>query len=243
MLVIAHKNTTVPDGADGIEFDVIKTADGDLAVSHDEAVKGGGYVHQKTMDELRSLGFVSLRDVFHEAAARAGGPPLLNIEIKGQDCWETAWRQAREFCAETGYPYERIVFSSFDHAQLLKLRQADHEAKIGLIFGSTLGRWALPLKLHPETGGEGRRKSLTVDYLDSVLDTVKPTSLHPTTWNFDRAASYAAKNNLDLFVWASDENVPEKDARMSDLVHKHAGNPHINIITDHPAEMRRLFYP
>ncbi len=195
------------------------------------------------MDELRRLGFVSLRDVFNAAAARSGEPPLLNIEIKGQDCWETAWRQTRAFCAETGYPYDRIVFSSFDHAQLLKLRQADAEAKIGLIFGSTLGRWALPLKLHPVTGGEGRRKSLTADYLDSVLDTIKPTSLHPTTWNFDRAAAYAKRRGLDLFVWASREKGPEKDARVSDLVHKYAGNPHINIITDHAPEMRRLFDP
>ena len=243
MLVIAHKSTVVPDGADGIEFDVIKTADGDLAVSHDEAIKGGGYIHQKTMEELRRLGFVSLRDVFNAAAARAGEPPLLNIEIKGQDCWETAWRQARAFCSETGYPYDRIVFSSFDHAQLLELRQADPDAKIGLIFGSTFGRWALPLKLHPATGGVERRKSLTVDYLDSVLHTIKPTSLHPTTWNFDRAAAYAQKHGLDLFVWASHEKAPEKDARIGDLVHIHRDNPHINIITDHAPEMRRIFHP
>ncbi len=238
MLILAHKSVTVPPKADGIEFDVMKTADGDLAVSHDEEVPGGGYVHRKTMTELRALGYVSLRDVFSNAVAD-GRHPVLNIEIKGRDCWETVWRQAKQFCAENNYPYDRIVFSSFDHGQLLKLRQADADAKIGLIFGSTYGRWALPLKLHPLTGSGERRKSLTESYLDSVIDTIKPTSLHPTSYNFTRATDYAARHDLDVFVWVSHEKVPGRDDRMRTLARAEHGNPRVHLITDYPAEIRR----
>lgn len=238
MLILAHKSVTMPPEADGIEFDVMKTADGDLAVSHDEEVPGG-YVHQKTMAELRTLGYVSLRDVFRNAVAD-GRHPLLNIEIKGKDCWQEAWKQAKQFCAENNYPYDRIVFSSFDHGQLLELRQADPAAKIGLIFGSTYGRWALPLKLHPVTGGGERRKSLTESYLDSVIDTIKPTSLHPTSFNFDRAADYAARHNLDVYVWVSHEKPPGQDTRMSALAQSEKDNPHVHLITDYSAEIRQL---
>jgi glycerophosphoryl diester phosphodiesterase len=245
------------NGADGIELDVIKTADGDLAICHDEVLnrhvvganprrRDLGFIHQKTMAELRRLdagegqGFASLRDIFALATQHQARAPLINIEIKGENCWEPAWRQARDFCAATGYPYDRIVFSSFDHAQLLALRRADADAKIGLLFGTTIAGLAAPLRLHPETGGTARRASLTRSYLNAVLPTIRPTSLHPSVRNAAFAAQYAEHHGLDLYVWTSGEKKPDSDGRLPRFAQAQRDNPRAHVITGYPAEFRRF---
>ena len=244
-------------GADGIELDVIKTAGGDLAVIHDEPLnlhiagadrksRALGFVHQKTKGELRrmdagdGLGIPALRDVFALAASYGPRQPYINVEIKGEDAWTPAVDQAREFCQKTGYPHEKIVFSSFDHAQLEKLRAADSSAKIGLIFNPTGAGVTWPIRLHPETGGAGHRKAFTVKYADRALAKIKPTSLHVAARNFKKGADYAAKHDLDLFVWASREKPPERDPRIKKIILSQGENPRIHVVTDFPAQVAKI---
>ena len=91
MLVIAHRGASVAypentldafagavaQGADGIELDVRRTADGRLAVSHDDTLPDGRVVVETAFDDLPD-------HVTHLAAALDVARPLqvVNTEIK-----------------------------------------------------------------------------------------------------------------------------------------------------------------
>ena len=83
------------DGADGIELDVHASRDGNLVVIHDDTVDattdGSGFVHQKTLAELKALdagsafgaAFQGERiPTLDEVFAEFGADLLINVEIK-----------------------------------------------------------------------------------------------------------------------------------------------------------------
>jgi len=226
-------------GADGIEIDVYRTADNDLAVIHDDAlnlhVEGAdrrrrdrGYVHGHTMDQLRRLKvgdgepIPSLRDVF--ALATRYNYPVLNIEVAGKDTYELAYRQAKQ----SGYPMDRIIFSSFNHDELAKLRALDANVKIGLLFDRQIPLYG------PVSGAP-----LTPAYIDSVMTAIRPTSIHPFISNLSaKILAYAKANGLEIYGWTAREKHPERSAWALNFAKKYANDPHVHLITDHPAALK-----
>src|ERR1700757_2576631 len=77
-------------GADGVEFDVRRCADGRIVVIHDETIdrttNGKGRVAALTYDELRKFdaGFGEPIPLLTDVLDRFGGRCVLNIELK--DC-------------------------------------------------------------------------------------------------------------------------------------------------------------
>lgn len=138
-------------GADGFELDVHMSADGELVVIHDETVDrttgGSGYVKDLTLAQLKSLDaccgmakyrgakiptlaevFDLIRDTRH----------IVNVEIKTDEWF---YPQIEEKCLalakEKGVD-NRVIYSSFNHHTLLRMRQLQPDAKLGMLFGDIM---------------------------------------------------------------------------------------------------------
>ncbi|MCB9990289.1 MAG: glycerophosphodiester phosphodiesterase [Rhodospirillales bacterium] len=196
------------DGADGLELDVRRTQDNDLAVTH-----------HKTLDPDSPR----LRDVFTLAARY--GAPLLNIELAGKNTYDLAYSQA----VKSGYPLDKIVFSSFDHDQLHKLRKLDPRVKIGLLFSSAP---------EPVATLKGRVR-FSESYIDRIRQTLGPASLHIIHDQFnEKIRTYARKHGLELFIWTRNEKSPEQDVTILDFARHHKNAPDIHLITDYPGKIK-----
>lgn len=224
-------------GADGIEFDVFRTADSDLAVIHDNALKrhipgAKGFIADHMMEQLRRMdagdgeAIPALRDVF--TLASRFKYPLLNIELAGPGTYDIAYHQARQ----SGYPLERIVFSSFDHGQLEKIRVLDSTLKVGLLF-------------RPRAGGVAwRQPAFSETYVKNILPALRPASLHLTLEEVTPGViAFARANGLAIFAWTRRETPPAPGSAVLTFARKHQQDADIHLITDFPAALRAALPP
>ena len=134
-------------GADGIELDVHKTADGVLVVHHDERVDrttdGTGRICDLTFEEIRRFNAAARWDgkfgfqpvpSFEEYCAWASEQTLFtNIEIKTDNTFypnieQEVWDMICRFGLQ-----DRVMFSSFNHVTLLKLREIAPGVDVGAL--------------------------------------------------------------------------------------------------------------
>jgi len=176
-----------------IEFDVRLTADEELVVFHDETLErttpARGRVREATWAEICTLDAGSwfspeyrdqrplrLRDVLEWANGRVP----LNIELK-EPASEAAVllpRLLRELRAAKAV--ERVVISAFDWELLVKLRERDPQARIGIL-------WHDP--------------ALTAEAWQ-LADRIAASSVHPL-WGLagPELVSAAHERNLQVYVW------------------------------------------
>ncbi len=138
-------------GADGVELDVHLSADGKLMVIHDEKVdrtsNGTGRVVDMTCQELKKLDFSNgmagyenvriptLKEVY---GLLKNTSLTINVEIKCDVViYYGIWDKLIELEREMGMG-GRILYSSFNHYVLMKLRELDPEAKIGLLYSEAM---------------------------------------------------------------------------------------------------------
>jgi glycerophosphoryl diester phosphodiesterase len=118
-------------GMDGFELDVQPTVDGVCAVMHDEDLKrtaqGGGMLRKMKSTELPFLkngeSVPRLSDVL-ELPAR-----FINVELKG----EPGWKQALA-AVDASEALGRVIFSSFEHSEILQLWADCPEARCGFLW-------------------------------------------------------------------------------------------------------------
>lgn len=118
-------------GMAGFELDVQPSQDGVCLVLHDDdlgrTAVSGGILRQTRMSELPRLkngeALPRLADVLELPA------PLINVELKGEPGWQAALATV-EACEALG----RVVFSSFEHSEVLQLWAACPEARCGFLW-------------------------------------------------------------------------------------------------------------
>ena len=118
-------------GMDGFELDVQPTQDGVCHVLHDDdlarTARGAGILRKLKSAELPLLNngepVPRLVDVLGLPAR------LVNVELKG----EPGWKQALAAVEASG-ALDRVLFSSFEHSEVLQLWSACHEARCGLLW-------------------------------------------------------------------------------------------------------------
>ena len=138
-------------GADGFELDVHMTGDGELVVIHDESVdrttNGTGLVRDMTLAQLRALDascgmenyrgakiptlaevFELIRDTRH----------IVNVEVKTDEWFYPELEEKCVALAKEMGLEERVIYSSFNHFTLNKLRQLKPDAKLGMLFGDIM---------------------------------------------------------------------------------------------------------
>lgn len=134
-------------GADGVELDVQLTRDHQLVVAHDETIDrvsdGFGYIKDHTLSQLKKLHFNKLFPEYRQASI----PTLrevyellkptglvINVELKtGIVRYERIEEEALSLAAEMGMK-DRIIYSSFYHPSLVRLRELDPSVYTGLLY-------------------------------------------------------------------------------------------------------------
>lgn len=118
-------------GMDGFELDVQPTQDGVCLVMHDDdfdrTTSGSGTLRKLKSNELPRLkngeAIPRLSDAL-DLPAR-----LINVELKG----EPGWKQALA-AVEAAEALDRVIFSSFEHSEVLQLWAQCHEARCGFLW-------------------------------------------------------------------------------------------------------------
>lgn len=138
-------------GADGIELDVHLTKDGQLVVIHDETLdrttSGTGWVKDHTLAQLRQLcadnhmpGFAQARIPTLEEVLALVQPTgmLVNIELKTSILWyEGIEEKTLDLVRKMGMD-SRVVYSSFNHYSIEKVRQLAPEAETAYLYSDII---------------------------------------------------------------------------------------------------------
>ncbi|HZT64388.1 MAG TPA: glycerophosphodiester phosphodiesterase [Acidimicrobiales bacterium] len=122
-------------GADGVELDVRRSADGALVVHHDAVIEGVGPVAELTVAELP--GSVPLLDAALDACAGL----VVNAEIKNLP-WEPGWDEAelvaRQVAAMVAERRASVIVSSFSLASIDAALAVDGDLVTGLLTTESL---------------------------------------------------------------------------------------------------------
>lgn len=138
-------------GADGFELDVHMSADGELIVIHDETVDrttdGTGYVKDMTLAQLKQLDACKGMEKYRGAKIPTLGEVFdlirdthhtVNVEIKTDNIfYDGIERKCLELEKEKGME-GRILYSSFNHYSVMKIKELSPESKVGLLYEEIL---------------------------------------------------------------------------------------------------------
>lgn len=182
----------VKQGADGVELDVQMTKDGKLVVAHDETIdrvsNGSGRIIDYTLAQLREFTFNKIHPEYPSARI----PTLkevyellqptgltVNVELKTgivlyNGLEEKVLKLAKKMDMES-----RVIYSSFYHKSLVKLKKLEPSARTGIL------------------------------YSDGWLDVVKygkkmnADALHPALYHLQsgKLVKQAKEHGLNLHVW------------------------------------------
>jgi glycerophosphoryl diester phosphodiesterase len=129
-------------GADGVELDVRRSADGVLVVHHDPVAEEVGVLAAHTAEAIRTL----RPDVPTLDEALSACPGVVNVEVKNfptepdYDPDEAVAAAVAELVGRRGLR-ERVIVSSFTVAALDRVRAVDDSIRTGWL---TLGGFAVP---------------------------------------------------------------------------------------------------
>lgn len=148
-------------GAQGVELDVHLSRDGVVIVGHDETIdrcsNGSGRMCDMTVAELKKLRFnkafpayehatlPTLREVF-ELLKPTG--LAVNVELKNSVIeYQGMEQKCIDLAAEMGMT-DRVLYSSFNHHSLLRVKRIDETIRCGLLYNATMVRpWAYAVAL------------------------------------------------------------------------------------------------
>lgn len=181
-------------GADGVELDVQMTKDEEIVVIHDEKIdrtsNGCGFVKDYTLKELKEFDFSNNMEGFSSSI-----PTLLevfevlkpynidiNIELKTGVFFYPIEEKVVTL-VEENYDKSKILYSSFNHESVLKVKKFDEKAYLGFL------------------------------YADGILDVVnyakkhEVNALHPALYNlqYDGYLRECRENEIDINVWTVNE--------------------------------------
>lgn len=189
-------------GADGVELDVRRTADGHLVVHHDPEVSGVGPVHELHSDQLPAS--VARLD----AALGACAGLEVNIELKnlpteaGFDPGEEMAREVAELVVASARQ-DSVVVSSFWPGALAAVRQA----RPGLVTGLLVASWFDPatcVALALEHGCRALHPHVSL--LDAALmGAAVEAGLSVATWTVNDPASVRRAADLGVDTLITDD--------------------------------------
>ena len=134
-------------GADGIELDVQMTKDGQLVIIHDETINrvsdGKGWVKDYTYEELLQFNFnkkypdmgkIKIPTLEEVYLLLKDTNLYINVELKnGIIFYENLEERVMELTRKMGYE-ERVIYSSFNHYSVMKLKELDPTVKTAFIY-------------------------------------------------------------------------------------------------------------
>lgn len=138
-------------GADGVELDVQMTRDGELVVAHDETIdrvsNGTGRIADLTLAELKKLRFNRTHPEYTMAVIPTLGEVFellrptgldINIELKNSLIDYPGLEKRVVSLAADLFDLDRVIFSSFNHASMLRVKAIDPRLVCGLLYEASL---------------------------------------------------------------------------------------------------------
>lgn len=135
--------------ADGIELDVQLSKDGVPVVIHDERIDrvsdGTGWVKDYTLEELRTFNFnkvfpaygrvtiPTLSEVYDQMKET---DMIINLELKNSEIFYADLEKKILKLAEAHGISERLIYSSFNHYSMKKIKQLKPDAKIAFLYSN-----------------------------------------------------------------------------------------------------------
>ena len=199
-------------GADGFELDVHMSKDGELVVIHDETVDrttdGTGFVRNLTLQQLKELdasasmeGFrncriPTLREVF---TLVQDTDHIVNVEIKTDECdypgiEEKCLALAKEMGVE-----DKVIYSSFNHHTLIKMRQLKPDVKLGMLFGDIMVKpWEYAKQLDVEYLHPMKMNIYVPDFAKDA--TAARYGINMWTINDKETISYCLEQNVGIIT-------------------------------------------
>ena len=209
-------------GAQGLEIDVQRTADGVLVVIHDETINrtssGFGRVTDLTFEELRrcdfSNGFIGHRNVQIPLLSDvldlvAPTKASINIELKNSVVLYPDLELEVAAMVTEAEMTERVVFSSFNHPSLANLRGILPPSQIGVLYSDGLynpwqyAHWIGAGALHPSW-----HAMLQPDYVRLAHE----AGMRVNVWTVDGEEDVA--HALEVGVDALITNFPDRARRI-----------------------------
>jgi len=136
---LASMKQALAFGVHGIEFDIQMSKDGEPVVIHDDTIdrttNGSGLVSAYTLKELQILNagggqrIPSLRNVLDMVDKRC----RLFIELKAENATRPVAELLHHYVTHFGWSYEQLFVISFDHPQLVAIREINQELRTGAI--------------------------------------------------------------------------------------------------------------
>ena len=186
----------IRQGADGIELDVHTSADGQLIVIHDETVDrvtdGTGLAGEKTLRELRELkvstsaepeGIYRIPTLQEVLDLMRTTDMMVNIELKNSICFypgmeEKVLKAVKEMKME-----EQLIYSSFNHYSLLKMKQLDSQVQTGILFSDG---WVNPAMYAKKLGINAVHPAVYHLKYPQFREEVKRAGLKMHVWTADK---------------------------------------------------------
>ena len=215
-------------GADGVELDVMLSADGEIVVIHDytldHTTDGTGLVKDYSLAELKQFDagywfsgdfaeeYISERiPTLQEVIDSLDPSVFLNIEIKSESPATDGLEKAVVQTIASNNLYERVIVSSFNPISLIRVKLADKRIDVGLIYAPDLAKY------------------LSKGWFIPIL---RPEALHPRYDMVDEAyMEWTRRKGFQVTVWTVNEAADM--SRMIDLG--------VNgIITDRPGVLGQL---
>jgi len=148
-------------GAHGVELDVHLSRDGELVVAHDETLErvsdGVGLLCDHSLLELKRLHFNKTHPEYRDARIPTLGEVLeliarynlkVNVELKNSLIdYPGLERKCIDLAAKAGMT-DRVLYSSFNHHSLLRVKAIDTSLRCGLLYECSMVRpWDYAKKL------------------------------------------------------------------------------------------------
>jgi glycerophosphoryl diester phosphodiesterase len=210
-------------GADGVELDVQLTKDDRLIVIHDERIdrvsNARGAVRDYDLAELKRFNFNKkgiTESLFAEAptlsevcAMLSGTKLVVNIEFKTGLCFYEGIEE-KTLAVVRAYDMEdRVIYSSFNHYSVLRIKELAPSARTGLLFGGGIIVAAAACErlgidaAHPDLGA--------LRYPGLVRDAkARGVKLHAWTANEDADLRFCFENGVDAVI----TNFPDRALRI-----------------------------
>ena len=251
--------------ADGLETDTVRSRDGTIFLCHDTVfVTQVEYELARHLDERSKALFAGRRldqlpDTVIDEAMMVNGDRLprltellevashypqttLNLEIKGENAALSTVATVHDAIRKGQIRKDQVIISSFNHGQLLQVRQADPQIKLGLLM--SLEHQPAGNRLHPWSATDfGCYTPYNADYLASeIVQEIKPEFINVDLSIARPDAVKAIHSHLpgtQLMVWYLKEpHVAENTALLAALRNPEVSPYIFSLITGYPRETK-----
>jgi len=183
-----------------------------------------------------------LSELFNLAAKYPG--KHIDLELKGSDTLQPVLKEIDRAVKKGQITRDQITLTSFDHHAIAEAAQHAPDIRRGVIF-SGKGKSNTPIYPWSKNG----KKRYYISFNDKAISgkTMKSAApdvavMHASAINIKKIKSLKSQfPSIKIAIWESSKKPPSKNKTLKKVLSHPKIAPHIDaVITDHPAELKKL---